>query len=166
MLPRVGNLLPRPCDSSEFTDYYFLRFTATTSTPTSVSLSSLCSNWNDHPALNINLKIGNPKYVCRQTRNINNNYKTWLGFFLLYLRQNIKPYTSNELGLSWKILQKNNLHELWSIESNFRSIEPCRKSIVISCNYSIPTLHTNTLSKSKARLNILIMVCQHYIMKF
>ena len=21
--------------------------------------------------------------------------KTWLGFFLLYLRQNIKPYTSN-----------------------------------------------------------------------
>ena len=130
------------------------------------SLSSLCSNWNDHQALNINLKIGNPKYVWRQTRSINNNYKTWLGFFLLYLRQNIKPYTSNELGLSWKILQKNNLHELWSIESNFRSIKPCRKSIVIFCNYSIPTLHTNTLSKSKARLNILIMVCQHYIMKF
>ena len=24
-----------------------------------------------------------------------------------------------ELGLSWKILQKNNLHELQSIESNF-----------------------------------------------
>ena len=30
---------------------------------------------------------------------INNNNKTWLGFFLLYLRQNIKPYTSYGLGL-------------------------------------------------------------------
>ena len=55
-----------------------------------------------------------------------------------------------------EILQKNNLHEFRSIksnfrsiESNFRSIEPCKKLIVIFCNYSIPTLHTNTLSKSK-----------------
>ena len=27
----------------------------------------MCSNWNDHQALDINLKIGNPKYVWRQT---------------------------------------------------------------------------------------------------
>ena len=47
----------------------------------------------------------------------------WLGFSLLYLRQNIKPYTSNGPGLSWKILQKNNLHEFQSIKSNSRSIE-------------------------------------------
>ena len=32
--------------------------------------------------------------------------KMWLGFSLLYLRQNIKPYTSNRLRLSWKFLQK------------------------------------------------------------
>ena len=50
------------------------------------------------------------------THNIKSNFKMWLGLFLLYLRQNIKPYTSNRLGLSWKILQKNNLHELRSIE--------------------------------------------------
>ena len=105
------------------------------------SLSSLCSNWND---------LDNSKYVWRQTlldltrdshtHNINNNLKTWLGFFLLYLRQNIKPYTSYELGLSWKILQKNTLHKVWSIKSNFRSIKPCRKWTVIFCNYLIPTL--------------------------
>ena len=50
----------------------------------------------------------------------------WLGFSLLYLRQNIKSYTSNELGLSWKILQKNILPEFRSIESNSQSIEPDR----------------------------------------
>ena len=80
---------------------------------------------------------------------INQQPKTWLGFFLLYLRQNIKPYTSNGLWLSWKFYQKkkkkNILHKVWSIESNFQSIEPCRNWIVIFCNYSIPTLHINIL---------------------
>ena len=42
----------------------------------------------------------------------------WLGFSLLYLGQNIKPYTSNGLGLSWKIFQKNVLPEFRSVESN------------------------------------------------
>ena len=46
----------------------------------------------------------------------------WLGFSLLYLRQNIKPYTSNRLELSWKILQKNNLHDFRSVEFNSRYI--------------------------------------------
>ena len=31
------------------------------------SLSSLCSNWNNHQALNINLDLDKPKYVWRQT---------------------------------------------------------------------------------------------------
>ena len=31
------------------------------------SLSSLCSNWSDHQALDINLDLDNPKYVWRQT---------------------------------------------------------------------------------------------------
>ena len=135
MLPRVGNLLPRPRDSSEFTDYFFLGFTATTSTPTCVSLTSLCSNWNNLQALDIILILDNPKYVWRQipldlTRDSHTQYKittkTWLGFFLLYLRETYNSTRHTSLGLSWKILQKNNLHELWSIESNFRSIEPCR----------------------------------------
>ena len=38
-------------------------------------------------------------------------------------RQNIKPYTSNGLGLSWKFCRKNNLHDFQSIESNSRLIE-------------------------------------------
>ena len=135
MLPRVKNLLPCPRDSFESTDYFFLGFKTSTSTPTCVSLNSLCSNRNNHQALDINLEIGNPKYVWRQTpldltrdsyTQHKKSPKMWLGFFLLYLKQNIKSYTSNELGLSWKILQKNNLHKLWSIKSNFRSIELCR----------------------------------------
>ena len=51
-----------------------------------------------------------------------------LGFSLLYLRQNIKSYTTNELGLSWKIQQKNILPE-------FRSIECMRFSLVTLESY-------------------------------
>ena len=69
MLPWVGNLLLQPCDSSESTDYFFLGFTASTSTSTSacISLSSWNSNWIDHQALDINLAIGNPKCMWRKT---------------------------------------------------------------------------------------------------
>ena len=136
MLPQVENLLPRSHDNSESTDYFSLGFTASTSTPTCVSLNSLFSNRTNHQTLDIILILDNPKYMWRQTpwdltrdshtQYKNNNTKTWLGFFLLYLRQNIKPYTSNGLGLSWKFLQKNNLYKLQSIESNSRSIEPNR----------------------------------------
>ena len=132
MLPRVENLLPRPRDSSKSMNYFFPWSTATTSSPT---CCSLCSNWSNHQTLDINLDLDNPKYVWRQTpldltRDSHTEHiihlKTWLGFFLLYLRRNIKPYMSYGLGLSWKILQKNNLHELRLIESNFRLIELCR----------------------------------------
>ena len=67
MLPRVENLLPRSHDSSESTNYFFLGFTANTSTPTCVSLNSLCSNWNDHQVLDIILILDNLKYMWRQT---------------------------------------------------------------------------------------------------
>ena len=67
MLSWVGNLLPQPHDSSESTDYFFLGFTANTSTPTYISLSSWISNWIDYKALDINLEIGNPKCVWKQT---------------------------------------------------------------------------------------------------
>ena len=132
MLPQVGNLLPRPHDSSESTDYFFLGFSTSTSTPACVSLSSYCSNWIDHQVFDIILNLGNPKYVWRQplldlTKDSHTQHKeqhkTWLKFSLLYLRQNIKSYLSNGFGLSWKNLQKKNLHEFWSIESNSQSIE-------------------------------------------
>ena len=135
MLPRVGNLLPRPHDSSKSTDYFFLRFSASTSTPACVSLSSYCSNWIDHQVFDIILNLGNPKYVWRQppldlTKDSHTQHKeqpkTWLGFSLLYLWQNIKPYTSNGSGLSWKNLPKNNMHEFWLIESNSQLIKPGR----------------------------------------
>ena len=132
-------------------DCFFLGFIATTSTLTCVFLSTLWSNWNDHQVFDINLDLDNPKYVWRKTpldltrdsltHSINNYNKKWLGFFLLYLRQKIKPYTSYGVRMSWKNLpkKKKNLHEFWSIESNFRSMEPCRKWTVIFYNNLIPT---------------------------
>ena len=135
MLPRVGNLLPRPCDSSESTDYFFLEFIVSTSTPACVSLSFYCSNWIDHQVLDIILNLENPKYVWRQTpldltKDSHTQHKeqpkTWLSFSLSYLRQNIKPNTLNGLGLSWKILQKNNMHDFQLVESNSQLIEPGR----------------------------------------
>ena len=75
----------------------------------------------------------------------------WLGFSLLYLRQNIKSYTSNGLGLSWKNLQKNNLYELRSIELILD-----RSSKADLHSKSCRTLDSNftykhTLSKSKTK---------------
>ena len=40
------------------------------------------------------------------THSISTPSKTWLRVILLYLRQNIKPYTLYELGLSWKFCRK------------------------------------------------------------
>ena len=106
------------------------------------------SSWHESWFLiTLSMYKGKHLYISQEIyiHSINNNHKMRLGFFLLYLRQNIKLYTSNGLGLSWKILQKNNLHELRSIESNFWLMEPCRNWIVISCSYSILTLHINIL---------------------
>ena len=113
------------------------------------SLSILCSNWSDHQALDINLDLDNPKCIWRQTpldfiRDSHTQHKqppkNVARVFLLYLRQNIKPYTSYGVGLSWKFCKKSILHELQSIKSNFLSIKSCRKWAIIFCNYSIPTL--------------------------
>ena len=135
MLHRVGNLLPWRRDSSESTDYFFLEFPTSTSTPLMYLWALECSNWIDHQVLDIILNFRNPKYVWRQTpldltKDSHTQHKeppkTWLEFSLLYLRQNIKSYTSNGLGLSWKILQKNNLHDFRSVESNSWLIEPSK----------------------------------------
>ena len=149
MLPTSRNLLTRPRASSETTDSFLgLSSKYKYSRLCFFKLFNAATKWS--LSYQWNLLLDNPKHVWRQslldltrdshTHNINNNLKTWLGFFLLYVRQNIKPYTSYELGLSWKILQKNTLHKVWSIKSNFRSIKPCRKWTVIFCNYLIPTL--------------------------
>ena len=45
------------------------------------------------------MKANTSRSHKRFIHNINNSNKTWLGFFLLYLRKNIKPYTSYRLGL-------------------------------------------------------------------
>ena len=135
MLLWVGNLLSRPHDSSESTEYFFLGFPVSTSTPACVSLSSWICNWIDHQVLDIILNLGNHKCMWRQPpldATIDSHIqhkeqpKTWLGFSLLYLGQNIKPYMSNRLGLSWKFCRKNNLHNFRSIESKSRSIETSR----------------------------------------
>ena len=119
LLPRVGNFLPWPHDSFESTNYFFLGFTATTSTPTcffffffkalyaaTKMITKLSTSILRLETLSI--YEGKHLYISQEihTYNINNNNKTWLGFFLLYSRQNIKPYTSNELGPSWKNCKK------------------------------------------------------------
>ena len=52
--------------------------------------------------------------------------KTCLGFPLYTRSKTLNPTHHMGLGLSWKILQKNNLPDFRSIEPNFRSIEPDR----------------------------------------
>ena len=138
MLPtnRKLNLLTRPRASSKTTDSFFLGFSNKYkhSRLCIFKLFSAATAWSSSSQWN--LLHDNPKHVWSQppldltkdlhTQQNRATLKTWLGFSLLYLRQNIKPYTSNGLGLSWKILQKNILPEFRSIESNSQSIEQDR----------------------------------------
>ena len=136
---------------------------------------SLCSNRTNHQVLDIILILDNPKYMWRQPleisqeihiHSINNNIKKWLGFFLLYLRQNIKPYTLNEPGLSWKILQKK---ICTSFDRSSLILDQSSQADLHNNSYSTfdsNFTHKHTLSKSKTRLNVLIMICQHYKIKF
>ena len=130
------------------------------------SLSFLCNNWNDHHAFDINLEIGNPKYVSWKTpldltRDSYTQHKTTTLQNVARVFTFILKAKHRTLHVIWAWAElenlqtkKNNLHELRSIEFNFRSIEACRKTIVVFCNYSISTLPTNTFSKSKTRPNV------------
>ena len=72
MLSHVENLLPRPRDSSEFIDYFFPWFAATTSFPTcdfETPLKGFRSSWkffmqqlNQIPILDVNLDLGRAIY--------------------------------------------------------------------------------------------------------
>ena len=75
------------------------------------------------------------------THNKRSNLKTWLEFSFLYLRQNIKPYTSNKLGLSWKFYKKKTICMTFNRSSLIldRSSQAYLHSK--SCSYLIPTLH-------------------------
>ena len=144
LLPTSRNLLTRPRASSETTDSFFLGFSS------KYKHTRLCffkffnaatesiTKFLTQILILITLSVYEGKHLQISqkihTHNISITYKMWLEFFLLYLKQNIKPYTSYGLGLSWKFCRKNNLHEVQSIESNFRSIEPCRFSPI---NFSI-----------------------------
>ena len=130
MLPHIENLLTRPRASFETTGSFFLGVSSKYkhSRLCIFKLFSVSTEWSSSSQWN--LLLDNPKHVWRQpsldlTRDSHTQQieqlskKTWLVFSLLYLRQNIKPYTPNKLEQSWKILQKN-------ILSEFRSIEPDR----------------------------------------
>ena len=136
MLPHIENLLTRPRASFETTGSFFLGFSSKYkhSRLCIFKLFSASTEWSSSSQWN--LLLDNPKHVWRQpsldlTRDSHTQQieqrskKTWLGFSLLYLRQNIKPYTPNKLEQSWKILQKNILSEFRSIEKT-QSIEPDR----------------------------------------
>ena len=172
MLPRVGNLLPWLHDNSESMDYFFLRFSASTSTPACVSLSSI-SNWIDHQALDINLKIGNPKCIWRQTpldltRDSHTQHKeppqNVARIFPFILKA---KYKTLHVKRAWAELEKFCIKTICT-SFDLDSIDRARKIYTVNPTvHSIPTLHIkHTLSKSKTKLTILIMICQHYKMKF
>ena len=132
MLPRVGNLLPQSRNSSESMDYFFLGFSASTSTPACVSSSSWIYNWIDHQDLNINLEIGNLKCIWRQTpldltKDSHTQHKEQpqnvARVFPFILKAKHKTLHIKRAWAKLKILQKNNLHEFRSIKSNSWSIE-------------------------------------------
>ena len=135
MLPRIGNLLPWPRDSSKSTDYFFLGFIASTNTSTCVSLSSWNNNWIDHQALDINLEIGNPKCVWRQTildltRDSHTQHEEQpqnvARIFPFILKAKHKTLYVKRAWAELENSAENNLHELQSIESNSLLIEPDR----------------------------------------
>ena len=68
---------------------------------------------------------------------------------------------SYEVGLNWNFYRKLNLYEFWSIESNFRSIELGKFCPINPAITRFQFTLNHTLSKSKLRLYILFMVCQH-----
>ena len=136
MLLRVGNLLLRPRDSFESTDYFFLGFPASTSTSACVSLSSYCSNWIDHQVLDIILNLGNPKHMWRQTpldltkdshTQHKEQHKNVARVFPFIVKIKHKTLHVKRAWTELEILQKKkNLHDFRSVESNFRSIESDR----------------------------------------
>ena len=95
----------------------FLDSLANTSTPACVSLSSLVQQLNDHQALNkisfliiLSMCKGNHLQISQEihTYSKQSNLKNVARVSLLYLEQNIKPYTSYGLRAELEILQKKN----------------------------------------------------------
>ena len=147
MLPHIENLLTRPRASFETTGSFFLGFSSKYkhSRLCIFKLFSVSTEWSSSSQWN--LLLDNPKHVWRQpsldlTRDSHTQQieqlskKTWLGFSLLYLRQNIKPYSC--FDRSSLILDRSSQAEL---HSKF-------------CSNSIPTLHKThilwaSLNKSK-----------------
>ena len=102
----MENLLTRPRDSSETTDSFFLRFSNKYKHSCLCIFKLLLQQLNDHQALNeisflITLSMCKGNHLFDLTRDSHTEQieppKTWLEFSLLYLGQNIKPYTSYEL---------------------------------------------------------------------
>ena len=133
---------PRPWTSS------FLDSPASTSTPTCVSLRFYCNNWMIIKFLNQILLLDNPKYVWRQilldlTKDSHIQRKelpkTWLGFTLLYLGQNIKPYMS--YGLRDEL--ENSAEKTFCLNFNRSSLildwSSQTESYYNFCSNSIPT---------------------------
>ena len=112
------------------------------------SLSSLCCNWSDHQALDINLDLDNHKCVWRQTpldltrdshTNHKQQYQNVARVFPFILKAKHKTLL---VVWAWAKLENSvEKHYAWASIDRvyFRSIEPCRKWTVIFCNYSIPT---------------------------
>ena len=94
----------------------FLNSPASTSTPACVSLSSLVQQLNVHQAFNeisflIILSMCEGNHLLDLTRDSHtqskqSHYKSRARVSLLYLGQNIKPYTSYGLKVELEILQK------------------------------------------------------------
>ena len=147
---------PRPQTPS------FLDSLASTSTPACVFLSSLVQQLNDHQALNeisflIILSMYEDNYLqISQEIHIHSkqsNLKNVARVSLLYLGQNIKPYTLYGLRVELENLQKKTFCPTFDRSSLNLDRSSQTKMHNELCNSSIPTLNkTHTLSKSKIRL--------------
>ena len=153
MLSRVGNLLPRPRDSSESIDYFFLGFPTSTSTPACVSLSSYCSNWINHQVLDIILNLGNPKYVWRQsplnlTKDSHTQQKEQpknvARVFLFILKTKHKTLHVKQAWVKLEILQKKTICMTFNRSSLILDRSSQADLHNKSYNHSILTLHTTT----------------------
>ena len=150
----------------------FLDSPANTSTPDCVSLSSSVQQLNDHQALNeicfliiLSMCEGNHLQISSKTSNLKNVARV----SLLYLRQNIKPYTSYGLRAELKNSAKKTFCPNFNRSSLILDRSSQAESYYNFCSNSIPTLHkTHTLwaSLNKTIKPDLIMVCQQYKLEF
>ena len=133
---------------------------------------SLCNNWNNHQVLDVNLDIDSSMCVCSkvQTSQISQKTQHTTQQRLLKCSQGFSFYTRSEtlnpthhMGLGWVW---NFCRIFWATIFDRSSLIFDRSSLVVLHGKFLQNIWfkltlKQTLSKSKPRLIVMIMVCQH-----